>query len=150
MKCLLAFAMAAGTIAGSVMGQEKVIANASAELASYDVNREVTRIGTVQAYAATVQTAPFGAHVMLETSSGLVDVHVGDARFLEANHFTVQSGDTLRIIGELVAYGKGTQFIARIVQKGTQVLAVRSVRGIPLSYRAPRDGVPGKPQGGVL
>jgi ABC-type uncharacterized transport system YnjBCD ATPase subunit len=80
----------------------------------------------------------------------VVDVHLGDARLLAANHFTIQNGDSLRIIGENVAYGKGTIFVARIVQKGAQALAVRSVRGIPLSYMAPRNGAAQKPQGGVL
>ena len=88
--------------------------------------------------------------LVVHTSNGIVDVHLGDARLLAANHFTIQSGDSLRIIGETVAYGNGTQFVARIVQKGTQVLAVRSVRGIPLTYMAPRNGAQAKSQGGAL
>jgi hypothetical protein len=142
--------MAAGLFAGAAIGQEKSVASARAELAAYDMKRESTLIGTVQSYTAGAQTAPLGAHVTLQTSGGVVDVHLGDARLLAANHFTIQSGDTLRIIGENVTYENGTQFVARLMQKGTQVLAVRSVRGIPLSYVAPRDGAQGKAQGGVL
>jgi len=149
-RSLIALAVAVGISSGSVLGQEKPVAIASETLASYDANRETTLVGTVKVFTAAAQTAPRGAHVTLETNSGPVDVHAGDARLLVANQFTIQNGDTLRIIGETVAYGKGTQFVARILQKGTQVLAVRSVRGIPMSYVAPREGGQGKAPGGVL
>jgi len=149
-KYVLAIVLAAGTLASGALAQEKPIASAKAELAAYDINHETNLIGTVLAYTPTTQTPPLGAHVTLQTSAGVVDVHLGNARLLTANHFTIQNGDTFRIIGESVACGNGTQFVARIVQKGTQALAVRSVRGIPLSYMAPRDGAANKPQGGVL
>ncbi|MGB7849027.1 MAG: hypothetical protein WBL63_25665 [Candidatus Acidiferrum sp.] len=147
-RCLLTMATAAGIFASAASGQENTSTNARVRL--YDVKRETTLIGTVQTYTAAAQTAPLGAHVTLQTSGGVVDVHLGDARLLTANHFAIQSGDTLRIIGEGMAYGNGTQFVARIVQKDTQALAVRSVRGIPLSYMAPREAAQAKAHGGAL
>jgi len=135
---------------GAAMAQQKSSANGAANLAVYDVAREVTLVGTVQSYSAAVQAAPLGPHVILRTNQGTVDVHLGNARLLAASHFTIQTGDTLRIIGEEMAYGTGTQFVARIVQKGTQALTVRSVRGIPLSYMAPRDQASTKDHGGAL
>ncbi len=131
-------------------GQEKTAADANAALASYDLAREVTLVGTVEAFAASADAPPLGAHVTVRSGNGIVDVHLGDARLLSANHFTLQSGDSVRIVGESVAYGNGTQFVARVVQKGTQVLAVRSVRGMPLSYMAPRQEERAKSQGGAL
>lgn len=116
----------------------------------YDARREASLVGSVQAYTNAPQAPPFGAHVTLQTSTGVVDVHLGDPKFLAANHFAIQPGDTLRIVGETVAYGSGTQFVARIVQKGTQALMVRSVRGIPLSYAVPRNNPNPRQQGGVL
>ena len=77
-------------------------------------------------------------------------MHLGDSRLLAANKFTIHSGDTLRIIGETVSLASGTQFVARIVQNGAQAVAVRSSRGFPLSYVAPRNTNASKPQGGVL
>ncbi|HKN23727.1 MAG TPA: hypothetical protein VJX72_02685 [Candidatus Acidoferrum sp.] len=146
----LTLSLVAGLSCRSIIGQEHANANTNAGLASYDVKREVTLTGTVLAFIPTSQVAPLGAHLTLQTRSGALDVHLGDARFLAANHFTIQSGDSLRIIGETVTYGKGTQFVARVVQKGTQALAVRSVAGIPLTYMAPRDGTQPKSQGGSL
>jgi len=149
---LLTLAVGTALLCSVALGQEKasVSTDAKSQLASYDVSREATLLGTVQAYTPVAQTPPLGAHVSLLTTSGVVDVHLGDARLLAANHFSIQTGDTLRIIGQYVAYGKGTQFVARIVQNGTHALAVRSARGIPLSYMAPRNGAQSKSQGGVL
>ena len=73
--------------------------------AAYDVKREITVLGTVVAYTQTPQARPFGACVTLETSSGTVDVHLGDPRFLAANQFVIQPEDSLRVVGEAVAYG---------------------------------------------
>ena len=116
--------------------------------AAYDVKREITVLGTVLAYTQTPQ--PFGARVTLETSSGTVDVHLGDPKFLAANQFAIQPGDSRRVVGEVDAYGTGSQFVAPVVQKGPRALMARSVSGFPLSYAAPRSNLNSKPQGGVL
>lgn len=139
MKALLALAALAGICLSQARGQQKSNAGEGVDLSSYDVKRELTLIGTVQDFISYAQTAPLGAHVRLQISAGIVDVHLGDARFLAANQFGIKTGDTLRIIGEPVAYRGSTQFVARIVQKGTQTLAVRSIRGIPLLYLAARS-----------
>ncbi len=143
-------AVAGVLLCGAASAQDKTPADSNTALASYDMAREVTLVGTVDAFAASADAPPLGARVSVRTANGIVDAHLGDARLLSANHFTLQSGDSVRIVGESVACGNGTQFVARIVQKATQVLAVRSVRGMPLSYMAPRQGQQAKSQGGVL
>jgi hypothetical protein len=134
--------------ASAALGQQQ--AAPAVNLAAYDLKREGTLVGTVTSYTAAASTAPFGARLTLQTSSGVVDVHLGDARLLSANKFSIHTGDTLRIIGETVTLGSVTQFVARIVQNGNQAVAVRSTRGFPLSYVAPRSTNSSKPQGGVL
>jgi hypothetical protein len=99
---------------------------------SYDMSREVSLQGSVISYSETSSTAPFGPHVTLQTNSGVMDVHLGNARLLESNHLTLTAGDTVRVIGENVLLGSGTQFLARVIQKGNQVLALRSPQGFPL------------------
>ena len=116
--------------------------------AGYDLAREGTIVGTVVSFDPAGKNLPLGAHVVLQTSSGTLDVHLGDPHFLTANNFSIQSGDTLRVIGETVAYGRGTQFVARVVQNGTRALQVRSVRGLPLGESLPKSESNGK-QGGV-
>jgi hypothetical protein len=104
----------------------------------YDVKRESEVVGTVVAYAANSKTAPFGVRATVQTGSGMIEVHLGDPRLLAANHFSIETGDAMRIVGETLTTGNGSLFIARIVQKGTRALAVRTVRGLPVPYVAPR------------
>jgi hypothetical protein len=98
----------------------------------YDPGREVNLVGTVTSFVATSDVAPWGAHVTVHTAAGLVDVHVGSAKFLETNNLALNSGDSVRIIGESFTNGGNSVFLARVVQKGTQAVAVRSPRGMPL------------------
>jgi len=111
---------------------------------SYDVTRESTLTGTVLSYVEASSTPPLGAHVAVQTASGVVDVHLGDARLLNNHHFSLAAGDSVQIVGENVAYGNGTQFFARVITKGGQSLVVRNTQGFPVRQRGQ------KPQGGVL
>ncbi len=96
---------------------------------SYDLSREVSLIGTVVKYDTASSVPPIGAHLTLQTASGQVEVHLGNAKVLQANHLELNPGDSVRIIGEDLAFGSGTIFAARIVQKGAQAVAVRNARG---------------------
>ena len=102
-------------------------------LRTYHANREISLVGTVVKYETNSATPPIGAHLTLQTVSGPVDVHVGNAKVLEAGHLALHPGDNVRIVGEPVALGDGTYFAARIVQKGTVAVAVRNARGLPLA-----------------
>jgi hypothetical protein len=99
---------------------------------SYDPGREVSVQGSVVSYSETSSTAPFGAHVTLQTASGVLDVHLGDPRLLASKNLTLEAGDAVRVVGEKVSFGASTQFVARLVQKGNQAVMLRSARGLPL------------------
>ncbi|HTT33277.1 MAG TPA: hypothetical protein VMH48_06720 [Methylomirabilota bacterium] len=105
-----------------------------ASLQGYSAAREGSLVGTVVKYDPASSTPPMGAHVLIQTASGQVDVHLGNAKLLEANHLQLNAGDSVRIVGETVAFENGgTFFAARILQKGTQAVAVRSTKGFLLT-----------------
>lgn len=137
----------AGISVSPIRGQET--AAATEQPRAYEVTREVTLVGKVLSYSASHATPPLGPRVMLQTPSGTIDVRLGNPRLLEANHLVIESGDTLRIIGEELALGDGKQFVARIVQKGTQALVVRTTGGFPLSPMASKDTAKTDTQRGV-
>ena len=112
---------------------QQAATSAPQRLVAYNLIREVTLLGTVVKYEAASSVAPLGAHVLLQTPSGQVDVHLGNAKVLQAHHFELNAGDSVRIIGEDLAYGDGNIFAARIVQKGSQAIAVRNTRGFLLT-----------------
>ena len=70
---------------------------------------------------------------MLQTASGNVDVHLGDARLLRLAKVTVAQGTNIRIIGQMGMAGQNAIFFARLVQVGAQLVAVRSDHGLPLA-----------------
>ena len=112
------------------------------QLRSYSMSREVFLLGTVVKFDSASVTLPMGAHVVLQTASGQVDVHLGNAKVLQAAHFTLNPGDSVRIAGEPLALGDSTYFAARIVQKGTQAVAVRNTKGFlttPASLMTPQQ-----------
>jgi hypothetical protein len=121
---------------GSVGAQEKA-ASTVQRSRGYDLSREFSLQGTVVEYIPLSATPPLGAHVTLQTSSGIVDVHLGNPQTLVRNHLSLTPGDSVRIIGENINQLKGAQFVARIVQKGTQAIAVRSPKGLPLKPGSP-------------
>jgi len=120
------------TLCFSVSAQQAMLSDAQL-LQTYDVNREISLIGTVVKYETASSVPPMGAHVTLQTASGQVDVHLGNARVLQAGHLTLNAGDNVRIVGEPMALGEGTYFAARIVQRGAQAVAVRNAKGFPLT-----------------
>ncbi len=95
------------------------------QLRTYSMSREVFLLGTVVKFEAASSTPPVGAHLILQTSSGQVDVNLGNGKVLKASHFELNPGDSVRIVGEPLALGDTTYFAARIVQ--------RNSRGFPLS-----------------
>jgi hypothetical protein len=135
MKRILSFASlaAGGTLffCALVSAQQKS-PTLSVSPQAYSVSRETVLQGTVTSFSISQTTAPAGPHVVLQTSSGAVDVHLGDASMLRANHFSLTSGDSVKIVGEALPFGSGTQFYARVIQSGNKSLTVRSVRGFPL------------------
>jgi hypothetical protein len=144
---LLTAALALAFLVAPSFAQQKSTSLPTSDPTAYDLRREATLVGTVVSYTAASPTLSPGAHVSLQTPGGVIDVHLGDPRFLSANHFSVVPGDTLRIIGAPVSSGKSTQFVARVIQKGTGALAVRSPRGFPLSYVAPQGSSPSRSNG---
>jgi hypothetical protein len=98
----------------------------------YVISRESSLQGKVVEYTATSHVAPVGAHVTVQTSSGIVDVHLGNVRLINANHLTLEAGDSVTITGENVPFGSGTVFAARIIQKGSVSVTLRSKNGMPL------------------
>lgn len=102
-------------------------------LESYELSRELSVLGTVIKYEPASSVAPIGPHLLLQTASGRLEVHLGNARLLQTSHFDLNPGDNVRIVGESLAFGDGTFFAARIIQKGTEALAVRNAKGFPLT-----------------
>jgi len=126
--------MLAGSLALCLSaGAQQAIPSDTQLLQTYNANREISVVGTVVKYETASAMPPMGAHVTLQTASGQVDVHLGNAKLLQASHLQLNAGDNIRIVCEPMTLGDGTYFAARIVQKGLQAVAVRNAKGFPLT-----------------
>ena len=99
---------------------------------AYDSTQETVVEGIVLSYTAESATPPIGAHLVLQTASGAIDVHLGAARFLQANNFSLATGDSVRVVGVSSGTRQGTVFLVRVIQKGGQSLVLRTANGAPL------------------
>lgn len=99
----------------------------------YNSTQETVVEGTVLSYTAESATPPIGAHLILQTASGAIDVHLGAASFLQANHFSLATGDTVKVLGVSSATRQGTVLLVRVIQKDRQSLVLRTAKGAPVS-----------------
>ena len=106
---------------------------------AYDATQEAEVEGTVLSYTAESAVPPIGAHLVLQTAAGAIDIHLGAASFLQANHFFLTKGDSVRVVGVRSATRQGTVFLARVIQKAGQSLVLRTARGAPLSLAGARS-----------
>jgi hypothetical protein len=120
-------------LAAHADAQAKTQTASSPSVNAYSVARENVLQGTVVSYTDSSSVPPLGAHVKVQTSSGIVDVHIGNGKLLTANHVALDAGDAVKITGENVAYGQSTVYVARLIQKGSQTVTLRSLHGTPLS-----------------
>jgi len=134
-KWMRASAFAAcGVLALSIVGQGQQIPQIAGHRsgAAYDVARESVISGKIVQYSSASTNAPLGAHIFLQTASGTIEVHTGNARVIQASNISLQAGDSVSVTGENVPFGNGSVFVARIIQKGSQSVTVRSKNGVPL------------------
>ena len=99
---------------------------------AYDATQETVVEGTVLSYTAESATPLIGAHLILQTAAGAIDVHLGAARFLQANNFSLAKGDSVRVVGVSSETRQGSIFLVRVIQKGGQSLVLRTANGAPL------------------
>jgi hypothetical protein len=84
-------------------------------------------------FSAASQAAPIGPHARIQTASGIVDVHLGNADTMKINDVFLAPGDSVKIVGASHNFGNGDVFLARVLQKGNQAVTLRNSKGIPLS-----------------
>lgn len=98
----------------------------------YDPATETTITGQVADVAQHAgRGRGTGTHLMLETSAGRVEVHLGPTSYLAAQNASYAKGDKVTVTGSKVKFGSSEVIIAREVKKGDQVLTLRDAQGIP-------------------
>jgi hypothetical protein len=91
------------------------------------LNGEVERVEHV----ASPRAAHGGVHFVLRTATGTVQVHLGPARYVDAQPLKLAPGDAVVVTGSRVTVDGAPAIVAAKVQKGERVLILRDAAGIP-------------------
>jgi hypothetical protein len=135
--CLGCAAFAGALVAVSFAAAQQKTTQITQGSFSYDASHETQIQGTVVSFTASSQAAPIGPHATIQTSSGNIDVHLGNADTMKINDVFLASGDSVKIVGASQKFGNGDVFLARVLQKGNQIVTLRNLKGIPLVPRHP-------------
>jgi len=73
-----------------------------------------------------------GLHLVLNTSAGAIDVHVGPTWYVSSRNFTFAKGDAVTLVGSKITMSGREVLIAREITKGQQTLTLRTANGIPV------------------
>jgi DNA/RNA endonuclease YhcR with UshA esterase domain len=98
----------------------------------YDIAKEVKVQGTVQKLETSDGTGPIGTHILIQTSSGVVDAHLGFSSAVTPAKLGVAEGQNVTVIGMMQDVGGNSVLLARVLTTSSQVFVLRSERGIPV------------------
>lgn len=98
----------------------------------YDAAHEVTLQGTVkEVMAKPAAGSPLGMHMIVATSSGDVDAHLGLLSVKAASDAGLVPGATVEVVGAMAQVGGRNLLLVRKLNVGSQTIEIRNERGIP-------------------
>jgi hypothetical protein len=100
--------------------------------ALYNPANEVMVTGTVvetREFACPVNDGEMGSHVMLQTGSGLVTVHLAPGRIIRSQKISFRPGDTLSVLGSKSRVTGNNDLIAREIMRGNETYILRNREG---------------------
>jgi hypothetical protein len=132
-----------------IQAQTAVVATRPASPFSYNISQEFTLSGTVSSVLA--KPAPemiMGAHILLTTVSGPVDISLGTLALQGKGALCLAVGQQIQVTGVMKIFEGKQVFLARTVKVEDDVYAIRNEHGVPVSPQArERAGQKATPSG---
>lgn len=108
----------------------------------YDASKEVTVSGTVYSLSSQGKPGlPSGAHLMISTSRGLIDAHLGGFALMGSQPVSVHPGEQVSVVGVMTMAKGSVLLLARTVQANSKTFVIRNEHGALLF---PRPAAPGQ------
>jgi|RhiMethySRZTD1v2_1073278.scaffolds.fasta_scaffold90253_2 hypothetical protein len=108
----------------------------------YDRTAERAISGTIKSVGSfPAVDGSVGVHIDLKTPDGLLDIRVGPAAFIGQNNFWFFADDPIVVIGAKEPQSDGA-ILAKAIQKGSQVLVLRTDIGVP-KWKPADEGIDG-------
>jgi hypothetical protein len=101
--------------------------------ALYDPNKEVLLKGVVSEvrdFSCPVSEGEMGSHLLLQTSDGMVQVHLAPGRVMRSQNFHFSPGERLEVLGSRIPMRMGrADLIAREITRGNESFMFRDPQG---------------------
>jgi hypothetical protein len=114
--------------------QSAPVATKPAGSLSYDISQEVTLSGAVSSVLTTAAKGMInGFHLLVTTPSEEVDVSLGIFGLQGPGALSVAAGQQVEVTGVMKTLREKQVFLARTVQVGNRIYAIRNEHGVPVS-----------------
>jgi hypothetical protein len=110
---------------------------------AYDLTKEVKIQGTIQKIDGFGTSGPVGTHILLQTSAGVVDAHLGFGAASNPKYLGIAPGQNVTLTGMMETIGTTSVLMARILTTANHIFVLRNEHGIPVRA-IPRGSMPSK------
>jgi hypothetical protein len=83
----------------------------------------------VSDFTCPVSEGEMGSHLMLQTSTGVIQVHLAPARIMRGQKLSFARGDQLEVVGSRARMLGKNDLIAREIKRGNETLIFRDPQG---------------------
>jgi len=100
---------------------------------AYDLAKEIKVQGTIEKIGGPdgSQNA-VGSHILVQTSQGVLDVHLGAGSRASAESLALSVGEQVTVIGMMQTMDSGDVLLARILTAGSRTTILRNSHGFPV------------------
>jgi hypothetical protein len=96
----------------------------------YDATKEITIEGTIQQLVTKpMPGAILGGHLIVSTSSGIIDAQIGSFILRGPQPFSPVAGQSVKIVGVMANINHRNVFLTRTIETENRTIAVRTPRG---------------------
>ncbi len=100
----------------------------------YNASREITVTGNVHGISVHSKV-PSGAHLLITTSQGLIDAHVGSFALRGSQPLSLRPGEHVSVVGVMTWIDGSQILLARTVSTSTKTFVIRNESGVLLFPR---------------
>lgn len=134
--CLLTV-LAISSLAAPLPANETATFKRTVVAPRYDATKEITISGTVQSLATTPTPGRLmGAHLMVSTSNGTVDAHVGNLVQSGSHATSFAAGRAVKLVGVMTTVNNKSVFLTREIQTANGTIEVRNEHGFLINPSA--------------
>lgn len=149
--CVLAFGLGAilpahaqNNNSSSAHSATAANSQSNAAMTAYDLSKEIVVQGNIQKIDPAGNHAPMGAHLLVETSTGVVDAHLGALNAASLKLLGLYNGEAVSLTGIMQTENGNSILLVRILNAAGHDFTLRSKNGFPLKSLAPRAASAGR------